>query len=448
MKITTLVLLLLAIAPAGNVYASDLESEVAELRQLLVAVQADYETRISDLEIRLSRAERMASGAKTDAADAVEVAEQTAIDLGSGNSAANTFNPSVGAVLAAQFSKVDRSWDEIPGFLPGGEIGTGESGFSLGESEINLNANIDSYFFGNLTFALHDGHDGSEIEIEEAWIQTTALSGGFTLTGGRLYSAAGYLNQFHRHADDFSDRPLPYQAFLGGHYLVDGVQARWVAPTALLLELGTELNWGRGFPATANEETSPGAWTLYAKLGGDIGFSNSWQLGMAWIAGDAFERGGGHHDAVADIETFSGDSDLAVVDFVWKWAPDGNATSQYLKLQGEYFDRSEQGVYSDTAYSGDQLGWYLQGVWQFMPRWRLGLRHDSVDADNELSLVAAELEDPNRSSSRDSVMLDWSLTEFSRFRLQYNNDRVLPETDHQWFLQYIMSVGAHGAHTY
>ena len=311
MKITTLVLLLLAIATAGNVYASDLESEVAELRQLLVAVQSDYETRISDLEVRLARAERMASGAKSDAAEAFEVAEQTAIDLGSGASAANTFNPAFGAVLAARYAKVDRSWDEIPGFLPGGEIGTGESGFSLGESEINLNANVDSYFFGNLTFALHDGHDGTEIEIEEAWIQTTALSAGFTLTGGRFFSGAGYLNQFHRHADDFGDRPLPYQAFFGGQYLVDGVQARWVAPSALLLELGTELNWGGGFPASANEEASPGAWTLYAKLGGDLGISSSWLLGMSWIAADAFERGGGHHDTAATIDTFNGDSDLA-----------------------------------------------------------------------------------------------------------------------------------------
>ena len=43
-------------------------------------------------------------------------------------------------------------------------------------------------------------------------------------------------------------------------------------------------------------------------------------------------------------------------------------------------------------------------------------------------------------------MLDWSPSEFSRVRLQVNNDRVLDETDTQWMLQYIMSIGAHGAH--
>jgi hypothetical protein len=263
-----------------------------------------------------------------------------------------------------------------------------------------------------------------------------------------LFSGAGYLNQFHRHADDFADRPLPYQAFLGGQYRVDGIQARWIAPTSLLFELGTELNWGGAFPATDNGETSPGAWTLFAKLGGDAGISNSWQLGFSWIAADAVDRGAGHHDAEADPATFSGDSDLAVVDFVWKWAPNGNSNSRNFKLQGEYFSRSERGLIAEFPYDGDQMGWYLQGIWQFVPRWRVGLRHDEVDANNGPLLVAMDLEDPGRSSSRDSLMLDWSPSEFSRLRLEYINDRVLPQTDHQWFLQYIMSVGAHGAHAY
>ena len=45
-------------------------------------------------------------------------------------------------------------------------------------------------------------------------------------------------------------------------------------------------------------------------------------------------------------------------------------------------------------------------------------------------------------------MVDYSLTEFSRLRLQLANDRAQPgRSDRQVFLQYIMSLGAHGAHT-
>jgi hypothetical protein len=45
-------------------------------------------------------------------------------------------------------------------------------------------------------------------------------------------------------------------------------------------------------------------------------------------------------------------------------------------------------------------------------------------------------------------MADFSNSEFSRVRLQLNRDDSGPETDDQIVLQYIMSLGAHGAHRF
>jgi hypothetical protein len=46
-------------------------------------------------------------------------------------------------------------------------------------------------------------------------------------------------------------------------------------------------------------------------------------------------------------------------------------------------------------------------------------------------------------------MVDWSASEFSRIRLQLARDNSrMNEPDNQIFLQYIMSLGAHGAHTF
>jgi hypothetical protein len=448
-QLNSLLLLLALSLPAAAADSPDAAAEIASLRQLVEEMRADYETRIGELEQRLARSERASRSAQKDAREAFELAEQSAIDQSSGQANANAFNPALGATLAGRYADVGTGWGEIPGFQSGGEIGTDEPGFSLGEAEVNLHANIDSNFYGNLTVGLHDDAGGLEVELEEAWLQTSDLPAGLSLTGGRFFSAAGYLNSFHFHSDDFGDRPLPYQAFLGGRYSVDGVQARWVAPTPLFLELGTELNWGGGFPATANAESSPGAWTAFAKLGGDIGASHSWQLGVSRISAEASERGEDHgHEESAEAASFSGDSDLTVLDFVWKWAPGGNSYARNFKLQGEYFMRSEDGDFGDSAYDGEQTGWYLQGVMQFAPRWRAGLRYDLVDADNGASVAGTELEDPGRSSKRSSVMLDWSASEFSRIRLQYTRDEVLPETDHQWLIQYIMSLGAHGAHQF
>jgi len=47
------------------------------------------------------------------------------------------------------------------------------------------------------------------------------------------------------------------------------------------------------------------------------------------------------------------------------------------------------------------------------------------------------------------LMVDWSPSEFSRIRLQLASDQSrFGMTDNQVLLQYIYSLGAHGAHTF
>ena len=47
------------------------------------------------------------------------------------------------------------------------------------------------------------------------------------------------------------------------------------------------------------------------------------------------------------------------------------------------------------------------------------------------------------------VMTDWTNSEFGRIRLQYNREALSEgERDDQFILQYIMSLGAHPAHTF
>ena len=53
------------------------------------------------------------------------------------------------------------------------------------------------------------------------------------------------------------------------------------------------------------------------------------------------------------------------------------------------------------------------------------------------------------SPTRNTAMVDWSPTEFSRVRLQYSrDDQQAGLTNNQLLLQYIMSLGAHGAHRF
>src|SRR6185295_18397378 len=152
---------------------------------------------------------------------------------------------------------------------------------SLGESELVVSSNIDPYFRGQLVAALTPDND---LEVEEAFFQTLALSKGFTVKGGRFLSSIGYQNSIHQHAWDFQDAPLPYKAFLGGRLNDDGVQAKWVAPTDPLVELGAELGRGRAFPASDSSRNSAGLWNLFGHVGGDIGVSTAWRAGLSYLS--------------------------------------------------------------------------------------------------------------------------------------------------------------------
>ncbi len=427
-------------------------SEIDLLRAELDRLRADYETRIQALERRLAAAE----------ARTTPTATATTASRPSANPE-SAFNPAVGAVLVGSYRSFDDEGEfSIPGFILDEEAGRGEEGFSLGESEFNLQANVDDKFHANATFALADEDGSTEVELEEAWIQSTALPHGLTLRAGRFFSDVGYLNQFHRHADDFTDRPLPYRAFFGNQYTDDGVRLSWIAPTDLFVELGAEWFRGAAYPAGGSDNQGKGAWTGFLHLGGDLGTSHSWRLGVSRVGADSRGRTTGEDEnGDGGSTTFSGDTDLWIADLVWKWAPDGNPTERFLKFQAEYFARDEDGIFlnldqpdlgADTTnvpYDADQSGWYAQAYYQFMPGWRIGARHAALSADDPGAAFAGTVLDRGRHTPKhDSLVLEWANSEFARLRLQFNRDRSSRDTDNQVVLQYIMSLGAHGAHKF
>jgi hypothetical protein len=424
-------------------------SDTQALRREIEALRADYERRIQSLEQRLQAAEAaVAAPAAAAAPVAPPVPAAAATPAGGG------FQPAVSLILSGQYGRTSRdpASYRIRGFAlpPDAEIGPGTRGFSLAETELTLAANIDPWFLGvaNIAFAPDD-----TLSVEEAYVQTTSLGKGLTLRGGRFLSGIGYLNAQHAHTWDFADAPLAYQAMLGTQFGDDGVQLSWVAPTDRLIEVRGELGRGRSFPGSDRNGNGAGMASLSAHMGDDIGDSQSWRAGLSLLharaAGQSLlaTTAGG-----TDVATsFTGNTRVWIADGVWKWAPNGNATRTNFKLQGEYLHSTRSGsLVADTAgaFRAAQSGWYLQGVYQFMPRWRLGVRAERLDAGHpdfgaNAGLLAA---DPGN-ARKTSLMFEHDPSEFSRVRLQLAQDRARPgATDWQWLLQYQMSLGAHGAH--
>ena len=429
--------------PAAAHAATD--REVEEIRAQIRDLKASYEARIQALEQRLKEVQAAPAPAVVPAPSP----PQSVSGGGAQSAGLAAFNPAISAILAGSYNNFsqDPSAYRISGFPLPPDAGPGRRGFSLGESELTFAANADHKFSGALTFSINaDNH----VEVEEAFGTFNGAPYGIVPKFGRFLSAAGYLNEQHAHAWDFADTPLAYQAFLGGQYRTDGAQARWVAPTDQYIELGAEVGNGDAFPGTTRNKNGVGSSVLFARTGGDIGESHNWLVGLSYLHARPEGR-----DDLANVTgdpvpaTFTGKSDTVGAQFVWKYAPNGNATRTNFKLQGEYFWRREKGELSPllqepigvdaSAFSSRQGGGYIQGVYQFMPMWRAGVRYDRLDP-GERSSFAPE---------RATAMVDWSPSEFSRVRLQFGRAKLAPElTDNEFFLQYILSLGAHGAHRY
>ena len=127
----------------------------------------------------------------------------------------------------------------------------------------------------------------------------------------------------------------------------------------------------------------------------------------------------------------------------------GKSTASITKIKGDLVVDVE-GANSAGAYRALQSGWYVQGVYQFMPRWRVGLRTERLDPGTpDYGLNAASFATGGFHPHKNTVMVDFNPSEFSRVRLQLAQDRSREGTsDNQLFLQYQMSLGAHGAHSY
>jgi hypothetical protein len=446
----------LLLSNAGQAATND----VAALRSELEALKSDYASRVQALEARIKQLEGTVAIAR--------LAQPGAPPAAPGKSSNTTaFNPAISMILTGNYASLsqDPATYRVAGFIPppSGE-GPGERSFNLDESELTVASNVDPYFFGNVTAAIQGDNS---IDIEEAYFKTLALNNGFTIKGGRFFSGTGYLNEIHSHNWDFVDQPLVYQVFLGGQLAQDGAQIRWLAPTDYFIELGAEAGSGRSFPGTQRNSNSLASEALFAHLGGDVGDSTSWRLGVSWLDARSTDRAyqDVDHSGTPVTNAFTGTSRTWIADGTLKWAPHGDPTYHQFKLQGEYMHRTESGqlAFDVTGrnlagdYNSSQSGWYVQAVYEFMQRWRAGLRYDSMRSGTPIiGLVQLGLLPftafpslASASPERTTIMVDWSLSEFSRLRAQYAwDDARATERDRQLLLQYIFAMGAHGAHKF
>ncbi|WP_252177824.1 hypothetical protein [Endozoicomonas sp. 4G] len=361
---------------------------------------------------------------------------------------AEDFSPNFSLILDGHYKSSDSALSEYG------------KGFGLGHIELGVSAAIDDLFYGKFTGVVHE-HDGkTEFETEEAFIQTLALPGGFSVRAGRFLSDIGYLNGLHTHTDSFVERPAAYRAMLGSHYFDDGVRLSYVLPTDTFWTIGTEAFSGTKMQAAdLTDPKSVGVYTAFTKLGGDFNEENSWQLGLSYLRNDngasisSHDHEQEHYHETSEEEAhahthshnaqFTG-KNTYIADAVWKWAPDGNYKYRSLTLSGEYLQTRDL---SDTIEGNEKNeGFYLSSVYRMTPQWAVGARYGEFKGYEAHSDHFDE-----KNLKETEFMVSWSHSHFSTVRLQYTHqtgDGFDNANNNIVTLQYVMSLGAHDAHAF
>ena len=381
------------------------------------------------------------------------------------------FNPDISIIadFAAAGTNVDDKTAQtltVPGFIDQSDRTGKLRGINFNYLELAFNAAVDPYFdfFGVVTVA------PSGVDVEEAFVDTRQLPWGFQLRIGKFLSAFGRLNGMHQHVWDFYDQPLVYEAFMGTEgFKNPGLRVSWTAPVDFLLQFNFEVFQGvsdesQTFNAvgysltTANgttlSSTAPFVPALYVgsvKSSFDSG-DNVFLVGASAMYGHSTQSYGSPTTTVFSAPgTVLYDAELTYKYLI--------SSYRSITWQSEYLGRVSSGdrVQASDGFvhheSKKQGGFYTQVIWRFDDpgRWRAGERFDLL-AQNSLTIdgVGQSLDNMLQ---RYTTMLEFSPTEFSRFRLQYAYDRsryldVVQKPIHEVLLQMNIAVGPHGAHSF
>lgn len=346
------------------------------------------------------------------------------------------------------------------------------NGFNFSEAELSFTATVDPYFDAAAYLAVMDEGD---VHLEEAWLQTRSLPHGLRVKAGKFLSDFGYANKQHPHAWDFVDQNLAYLNLLGDHGLQDtGVQLTWLPELPVYTLLGFEALQGDQelFGATLGAEDQerlgldatedgPRLWTLFAKVAPDLGLDHALQVGVSYARNTQHQEVHAHsHDGEDAVHenALAGEADLWGVDLVYKYDGSGPHGQGDFKFQTEYLRSSKdldiqssphpEIIGSRRTFTTD--GFYAQAIYGFAPRWTAGVRYDVLGLTNE---VSGDAHLDYGSSDRWSLNLTWKLSEFSQLRAQYARNDILVAANERerfdaFYLQFLMSLGSHGAHAF
>lgn len=339
-----------------------------------------------------------------------------------------------------------------------------QRGFNARNAEIAIDGAVDPYFegFANIVLKL-DNNNETEIELEEAFLQTTGLPFGLQIKAGQFFDAFGRINPTHPHTWEFADSPLVNGRLLGPDGLRGvGAQISWTVPVSWYSQVIFAVQNGRGgtgysFRNPGDDGVFYGRTTIDREQTAlrDFVFVPRWE--NSFNLSDTQTVLVGASGAFGSNDTGpQSDTQIYGADLLYKWkSVRAEGGFPFVKWQTEaMYRRFEAGCGLDDSFpvseTFDDWGAYSQVLWGFKKGWVVGVRGDYLHMED--SLFTDDIARQTR--SRISANLTWYPTEFSKLRLQYNHDfleanQFLAGRDvDSVFFQFEFILGAHGAHKF
>ncbi|MGZ3694208.1 MAG: hypothetical protein ACXWQO_08400 [Bdellovibrionota bacterium] len=322
---------------------------------------------------------------------------------------------------------------------------TTRNGIDLQEAELGFYSDVDPYSSLNLLLTVHPEYTANssgsvdqawKVEPEELFAESSHVPF-TTLKLGKFKAAVGKHNILHDHAFPLVDKPVANQILMGDDGLNDvGVSAAVLLPTSWFSEITGQFLRGGG----ENKEFKAGSPSDGVGVGH---WKNLWDLTEALTG----EVGGSY---VQGNNYLKSQTKLYGADLTFKWRPIEGGKYHSWILAGEFLrrDLGQPGAQKSERGSGGNI-W---AQYQFAKAWAAVVRYDHLRMEASDAVYNSNAV-TNGVTDKYSAALNFSPSEFSSFRAEYDHAVTPPDTrgyrtERKFYVQANFTIGAHPSHSY
>ena len=319
--------------------------------------------------------------------------------------------------------------------------------FCVREVELAIQAAVDPFFRGDVFLGISP-EEG--IDIEQAFLTTTALPYGLEVRLGKELLPMGKINTTHRHDLHTVEYPWIIQRFFGPEGLKGtGVYASKIfAPFGFYQELIVTAN---DRLAEAPEGLTPdeppnkelGGLAYHARLRNywDLSESSNLEISASGITGKREIEVAGPPVLPPGVNAVNGRQSIAGGDLTFRWRPLQQGLYRSLIVQTEFMRQFNERFSDPLVQSAnrDFNGAYGFARWQLTQRLYLGGRYDWLQ-DPDLA---------GETFTAGSGYLEWFPSEFSKLMVGY--ERTMPtglDATNRVLLQASFALGPHKPHPF